>query len=377
MAKTILIFVSNYLPGYKAGGPVRTVKNLCDRLGDDYNFKILTRDRDLNDTKSYPGISYDEWTRIGKAEVKYVAPGGFSNKLITESLEGVDAVLVMGAFYDFALKVMMLNKKGRIKVPVYMAGIGLLCPGALKIKKLKKKLYLTGLKIMKYAENITWVASSEGERNDILNEMGKNAHVKIACDLPRIFNPELVGKRKPKEANELRIVFLSRISSEKNLSFAIETVSKLENDISFEIAGPVGNEEYWESCINRLYSLNENIKWHYVGMIDSENVVNFLKDFDVFLLPTLSENFGHVICEALFAGLVPVISNNTMWTDMLKKNDAGFAIPLEDSSAYVETLNRLALMDEDQFSKLRNNCIEFARKYDAGIDAAQYRELFG
>jgi len=49
--KDILIIMGRYLPGYKDGGPVRSIKNLTDFLGREYNFKILTCDRDHGDTE--------------------------------------------------------------------------------------------------------------------------------------------------------------------------------------------------------------------------------------------------------------------------------------------------------------------------------------
>ena len=44
--RRILILNGRYLPGYKDGGPVRSIKNLTDRLGEKYDFRILTVDRD-------------------------------------------------------------------------------------------------------------------------------------------------------------------------------------------------------------------------------------------------------------------------------------------------------------------------------------------
>jgi hypothetical protein len=32
----IMTFVGSYLPGYKAGGPIRTLANIVDRLGDEF-----------------------------------------------------------------------------------------------------------------------------------------------------------------------------------------------------------------------------------------------------------------------------------------------------------------------------------------------------
>lgn len=35
--KKVLILMGRYLPGYKDGGPVRTIKNLTDILGNEYD----------------------------------------------------------------------------------------------------------------------------------------------------------------------------------------------------------------------------------------------------------------------------------------------------------------------------------------------------
>ncbi len=51
---TILAFIGHYLPGYKAGGPIRTLENMVDALGDEFEFRIVTSDRDLGDGD--PGV---------------------------------------------------------------------------------------------------------------------------------------------------------------------------------------------------------------------------------------------------------------------------------------------------------------------------------
>lgn len=65
----ILTFVGYYLPGYKAGGPICTLAKTVDSLGDEFQFKIVTTDRDSGDEKPYPGIRIDGWNSVGKADV--------------------------------------------------------------------------------------------------------------------------------------------------------------------------------------------------------------------------------------------------------------------------------------------------------------------
>ena len=54
----ILILVGNYLPGYKSGGALRSIVNMIERLGSEFEFKIITSDRHRR-SKSYSDIKID------------------------------------------------------------------------------------------------------------------------------------------------------------------------------------------------------------------------------------------------------------------------------------------------------------------------------
>lgn len=63
-----------YLPGFKAGGPIRSVANLVETLSDEFDFYIVTSDRDLGDSDAYPNIEHHKWITAGKAKVWYLGP---------------------------------------------------------------------------------------------------------------------------------------------------------------------------------------------------------------------------------------------------------------------------------------------------------------
>src|SRR5215813_4412202 len=60
----VLVFADYYLPGFKAGGPIRTLANIMEQLGDEFEFRIVTRDRDYGDRSPYPGILTNCWQAI-------------------------------------------------------------------------------------------------------------------------------------------------------------------------------------------------------------------------------------------------------------------------------------------------------------------------
>ena len=289
--KDILIIMGRYLPGYKDGGPVRSIKNLIDFLGKEYNFKILTCDRDHGDTEAYPNIKVNGWNRVGNADVYYVPPKGFSQKLIVELARQVDLVYVCGCFNDYAINTLIANRLGKIKVPVIVAAMGLFSPKEFQLKYLKKKTFTTIFNLLGMFKNIYWSATSEMEISEIKRQVvATDKQFFIAEDLPRKVNEENV--RKEKKAGSLKIVWISRIAPKKNLKYAIEILKEAKSNIKFTIYGPVHVQEYWEECKQELRNLPNNVKWEWKGNLDSENVVETLKLYDVFLFPLYCKFYG-------------------------------------------------------------------------------------
>ena len=56
-----------YHPGYKYGGPIRTISNFVENFGDKFDIKIVCDDRDFLDTKPYKKIQINHWNKVGKA----------------------------------------------------------------------------------------------------------------------------------------------------------------------------------------------------------------------------------------------------------------------------------------------------------------------
>lgn len=188
----ILTSVGYYLPGYKAGGPIRTLANMVDRLGDEFWFKIVTADRDFKDTKPYPGIKVDGWNRGGKAEAYYMSPKrrslrDFKRLFCSTKYD----VLYLNSFFspDFTIKPLLLRRLRLIPDrPLVIAPRGEFSPGALGLKSLKKRVYILVAKAFGLYRSALWQASSEHEEADIRHWFGSEIRVVIAPDLPPLIH---------------------------------------------------------------------------------------------------------------------------------------------------------------------------------------------
>ena len=372
--RKILILCGRYLPGYKDGGPVRSIKNLTDRLGEEYDFRMITADRDHGDTAPYPGIVRNGWNQVGRVRVWYVEPGGFTPELIEEKAADADVVYICGCFNDYARAALKLKKRGRIHAKVAVAAMGLFSPGAFRLKYHKKKLYIEILKACGYFKNIEWSATDETEVADIQKTIGKNAKCLIAQDLPRQMDDLPEPAVKTEEG--LKVIFLSRISRKKNLGYAIDILHGVKANIIFDIYGVMEDEDYFAECVKASETLPSNIKVAYKGEVPAESVPGIFSGYQVFLFPTLGENYGHVIYEALTGGCIPVISERTPW-GRLEDEGVGRVIPLEEKEQFVQALQELALCPAEECMERQKRAAAFAREYGKNVDCRGYREIFG
>lgn len=176
----------------------------------------------------------------------------------------------------------------------------------------------------------------------------------------------------------LNIAFLSRICSQKNLKGAIRCLMEIDFNVDLTIYGPKEDREYWRRCETELEKLPTNIHWSYKGDVPSEEVQQTLQQHDVFLLPTKSENYGHVIFEALSVGCIPVISDQTPWK-IIADQKAGYVLPLtEDMGEFSKALRELHEMEQSQRNEIADNAVQIARdKVEQAKKNTGYRIIFG
>lgn len=358
--KKILILIGHYVPGYKDGGPVRSIKNLTDRLGDEYCFRILTIDREATDTKPYEGIKVREYNRVGKSEVYYVEPGGMDRHTIESLAADADMVYMCGCFSEYAIPALLANRLGHIPCKFVIASMGLFTPGAFRIKYVKKKIYMTVLRMLGFFKKVEWSATSEEEVIDIKQKVGKRAICHIAEDLPRLV--ENMPEKTSSEKGNLRVVFLSRISKKKNLSYAAQILAGVKGNITFDIYGNMEDDAYYQECYEQLTKLPANVSWSYKGEADAEQVISVFGSYDVFLFPTLAENFGHVILEAMSAGCIPIISDKTPWTNE-KMEFTGHVVSLDEIEEFRDILQKYVDMEKEEIQKKARKTFSFAHKY--------------
>ena len=391
-ADTVIItLLDSYIPGYKAGGPIRSIANLVAELGDEFCFKILTPNRDLGDTHPYPGIIRDEWVRVGKADVMYLSSGWSGIFRLITLLCALDSksVLYLNSFFSkrFSILAIFLRWLGTCKAKrVVLAPRGEFSQGALGLKRIRKHLYIKVSSWLGFYRGVVWHASTNLEESDIRNALPNlfsvnNVDVQadggrmrasrtsegiampgivvVARDISHI-QARAERRAQRKRSGQLRAVFVSRISPMKNLLYALETLKGVSGDVFFDIYGPLEDTEYWNKCKGAIDALPPNVRVKYRGMVEHERLMQVFAEHDLFLFPTLGENYGHVICEALSAGCPVLISDQTPWRG-LQESGVGWDIPLGEPELFRAVLQQCTDADEEMYATFVDRAFEYAK----------------
>ena len=101
-----------------------------------------------------------------------------------------------------------------------------------------------------------------------------------------------------------------------------------------------------------------------------------ISEYNLFVLPTLGENFGHVIIEALTLGIPVLLSDRTPWTSIV--NNSGYAaISLVYKEKYLEFLEYLYRMSSDDYACFRKKAFKALDVYLKDADQTnRYITLF-
>ena len=374
----VLVFVHTYLPGYKAGGPIRSIANLAASLGAEIDFRIVTMDRDMGEPTTYPGLQAGVWTSVGRAQVLYLSPRSLGFLTIYRLLKSEKAdFLYLNSFFGrpFSILPMLARALGaRGQTQVILAPRGEFASGALRLGSVRKRVWIGLAGLMRVYKSAIFQASSTFEERDIrhvlhLKAAIRSARIVVASDIPASVHQEFPRRTvsvRAKEPGQLRIVFLSRISPMKNLLGAIRMLRGITGQIEFDIYGPVEDSAYWSQCVGELQGLPSHVHTGIYSELEHSRVSEVLGSYHVLLLPTLGENFGHVIHEALCAGIPVLISDQTLWRGLESKG-AGWEFPVDREDLFSGALSQLVAMDSREFEAVSERARSFAHEFTADM----------
>ncbi|MCK4527409.1 glycosyltransferase [candidate division WOR-3 bacterium] len=149
-----------------------------------------------------------------------------------------------------------------------------------------------------------------------------------------IFHPD-TDKKNHTIKRILLVALLNPVKGVPYLLDAIAILSKKRNDFVLDI---VGDGPYREEYEKSTYKLGIENKVNFHGLMSKEQVAQFMRESDFFVLPSESETFGVVLIESLASG-IPVIATDSGGSREIINEDVGMLVKSKDSNALAESID--------------------------------------
>ncbi|MBP9838540.1 MAG: glycosyltransferase [Proteobacteria bacterium] len=268
-------------------------------------------------------------------------------------------------------------------VPYIVSTIGQLAQWSLSQRKLIKQVYsfLFEKQLLKQASGIH--CTSEGECRDVKNFGISTPCFKIpigiypAADVSR----NEVSKFRQEYAiadQDQVILYFSRLHPKKRPDQLIHSFVRLKKEfpnLRLLVAG--SGESDYENYLRNLHPEQMMKDVTFLGFIAGKRKELVLSASDIFVLPTLSENFAISIVEAMSYGLAVVCTESVQISEDIRLANAGIVV--DDKLEKLDPSLRDLISSRAQSEIIRKNAKEYAMRleWDQVVDEyiAMYQKL--
>ena len=145
------------------------------------------------------------------------------------------------------------------------------------------------------------------------------------------------------------IGYLARLAPEKGLHHLVDAFLELKSrpntdHIHLKIAGWLGPEHqaYAERQFERLTTAGHKDHFEYLGAIERDAKLAFLRDIDIFSVPTkFLEPKGLYVLESLAAGVPVVVHRHGAFPELVGESTGGTLVPYENPKLLADAILRL------------------------------------
>jgi glycosyltransferase involved in cell wall biosynthesis len=228
---------------------------------------------------------------------------------------------------------------------------------------------------LKLPKGLYWQATEAEELLFIKSVVGDEAHVFVAANFPNLL-PPVEGPTK--KSGALIMGTIALISPMKNHLEVLRVLMKIQETVIWHIYGPVKDKDYWQDCLELMKRLPEHIKVIYHGEIEPQRITDAFQCFQVMIMPSKSENFGHALAEALSAGK-PIITTNTTPFSDVEASGCGQVLAIENlQEEMVAAIKFMAQMPAAEYEKASLQAVNYShQRFQKNDLVAKYLQLFG
>lgn len=201
-----------------------------------------------------------------------------------------------------------------------------------------------------------------------MNGVGVETDKFINCNIQRSNYRKYIGVNK----DDLMILSIGELSKRKNHKIIIKALGKLNRkDVVFVICGNAITEEATTDELKKLAEEND-VKLLLLGL--RKDIPEIIKCADIGVISSIREGLGLAGIEMLSGGIPLVASNVHGIKDYVENKKNGYLCNPYSEEEFAEAISKL--FDYKIREKMKNSCINSAKRFDNSISYRQISEIY-
>ncbi len=380
----INLIIPSFYPATIYGGPIFSTLHTCKELAklENININVSTTNTNMHsklDVETNKDIKFEDNFYVKYYDETIINRFSFQLLInIWKDIKKSDIIHIQGIF-DTPTPISLFYAK-LFKKPILLTPRGSLGEWCIRNGSKFKTIWLNYL-LKPLVENITWHATAQQEKDEILS-IYPNAKVEIipnGIEFDKFQNSNILSKNEylkkftiqDIEPNKI-VISMGRLQKKKGFDILIdsfyETLKSFPNSVLLIAGGDEGEEE---NLKNQIKNLNLENSVFLIGAISGQDKIDFLANADLFCLPSHNENFGNVYVESLATGTPIVASKMTPWNEV-EDYDCGKWVEnsIEETS---KAMNAILKKDREM---MKTTSKKLAFKYDWKNVAEAFKKIF-
>lgn len=177
-----------------------------------------------------------------------------------------------------------------------------------------------------------------------------------------------INRKERLENNELKIIYVGVINSNKNIETTIkvcETLIEYGYSVNYIVVGQIKDNRYKDFM--KKYSFIR-----YIPHCKKEELISHYRSADMFIMPSKHETFGLVYVEAMSQGLPVIYTKGQGFDGQFKEGEVGYSVQYDSAEEIAEKIE-LIIKDYETVSK---TCIEKVDRFDWNKIADKYLKIY-
>lgn len=375
--KRILIFSLAYYPRFVGGAEV-AIKEITDRLGEEFEFDMITLrfDSELPREERIGNVNIHRigFTRPRPTLTDLVRFPLYLNKVFfpitayrkacqLHQVRHYDVVWSVLSYMGFPA--LFFNRRFPWVRFVLTLQEGDTIAHVTKRLRIRMVSFLYR-RIFKKADIVQTISNFLA---DFARSMGYQGNIEVipnGVDVKR-FNVDRIDL----ERKNTLIITTSRLVEKNGVADIIEALTYLPENVELMVAGEGPLEQSLKAKVEELKLGN---RVHFLGYVPHEKLPKYLQHADIFIRPSLSEGMGNSFIEAMAAGLPVIATPVGGIVDFLRDGETGLFCEVGNPRSIAQKVEKLMKDKESREYIIRNAKKLALERYDWNLIAREMNE---